>query len=354
MPIQKPAIYAEVDGAMSHRACVPGGPIIACPILQGVVYEDPAPSTTAAIRYWQAQEGSRSTPRHLLRHDFGRFVQVARMEGPANNRKMVGLSVAQIVDFYEQGVMDFRHAYALPEIGWTGREFDATRRTYDLIREAGLTADLAVYLDALGELGLDWWGGSDPSVASACVALIRSARFRARINQRLPVRMRGWSAQQLLLAMDQFSPDFAEAWPAVDYELRSVVNRTAASWLRAAGFAGSFIVAGSASPARPIVREDGRKQPSSEMQPGQMHNVWFYSDGADADGRVRTATRAAMAPASFDAGQEVWTHFDLGAELASTVSGILAATRGPSIVWGDPPSLNRLSDLAAAVAVGSN
>lgn len=354
MPIQKPAIYAEVDGAMSHRACVPGGPIIACPILQGVVYEDPAPSTTAAIRYWQAQEGSRTTPRHLLRHDFGRFVNVGRMEGPPNNRKMVGLTVLQIVDFYEQGAIDFRYAYAFPEIGWAGREFDATRRTYDLIREAGLTGELVVYLDALGELGLDWWGGSDPSVAAACTTLIRSARFRERLNDRLPPRMRGWSAQQLLAALDQFSPDFAEVWPAVDYELRSVINRTAAAWLRAAGFAGDFIVAASAAPARPMIRQDGRIQPSSEMQPGQKHNVWYYSNGATPDERVRIATIAAMAPASFDPGQEVWTHFDLAAPIASTFNGIRASTRGPCIVWGDAPSLPRLADLAAALAAWSN
>lgn len=351
------AIYIEIDGAASHRSCQPGGPLVACPIIQGAVYDDPTAATRAMIDYFRAQEGSRECPRHLFRHDFGRFIQADRMEGPESTRRRVGVSVPEIVDWYEQGVMDFRHRIDVPEIGWTGREFDATRKTYDLLREANLSSEVIAYLDILGESILDVWGRDNPAVAAAIAALCRSKRFLERLRERLPVQMQGWTGAQILVALDQFSPDFAVVWPAFDYELRSVGNRTAAAWLRATGFRGKFIVAGSAAPPRPCVRFDGRLQPSSELQPGQMHHLgWYFHGPPTPDERVRMAARCAAAPAAFDdprttpGTREVVNHFELTAPLENTLQGLRFATKGPSVVWGDPPDLPRLSDLAAAVA----
>lgn len=336
-------IYIEADDAMHRRECAPGSRLEAVGLANCQPWASPSQQMAANIAYWQACEGSRSSGAHVLSLSSGTFCYPGRIEGKdSQHPAMIGADADTLVDWYEQGCIDFRHRTNFPAAGWVGSEFENTRLCFDMIRDAGIDEVIA-YLN--WEWVLDIWSQSDPLQHEVISRLLGSARFR----NRLPNPVRNWSPTRLRAAIASFGPDFDVAWPAIHGTLRLCANRSASQWLRAAGHTGRFIVSNSAAPSRPCIRFDGRIQPSSEMQPGQINHMGWYliRDLDDADKRVRLATWAAMSPRSFDASQTVFHHFTLDEPIENAVRGVQAVAPSPCVVFGS--TLNQLAAFAGAI-----
>lgn len=349
MPAPAP-IYVEADGAMSRRECGPGGPLVAAWLVNCQPFATPNAQMQTNIGYGSMKEGSGFRGPHLLSIGSGTFAYPGRTESNNGKTAMVGATLEQLVAWYEQGCIDFRTRTNLPDIGWVGCEFENTRAVFDLIRQArrsGLISNpVDVYFN--WEFALDVWGMGNQVVRDAIFRLLASDRFL----ERLPKNLSTWSQASLRSAVANLSdPNFDTVWRTVDYALRTTLNRTAHQWLRAAGHQGRYVLSNSAAPARPCVRFDGRVQPSSELQPGQVNHMgWYFKGPIDADARVRMAAWVAASRSCFDT--DVYHHFELKAPAAGTLAGI-QAVQAPCILWGDPADLANLPNIAAAVAAWS-